>query len=200
MNIPLNHSGYSNTDFYGVPPVLDMTFGVNFGLFNTSYLTAAYILPVTGPQPFSGEFALQFNFLFGRSRREAPAADPADHRRLRTFPRLTERRRSRPRANSALGCTWPAVATLVLLAVSWPVLATLVFFAVWWPSAATLVFFGGTWTWDRVTCRLARAFGVPLPARTGRDACTTTGRRRRVPWQDLSLIGVARRGSEIVGL
>ena len=68
MNIPLNHRGYSNTDFYAVPDVLDMTFGVNFGLFNTSYLTAAYILPVTGPQPFSGEFALQFNFLFGRSR------------------------------------------------------------------------------------------------------------------------------------
>jgi hypothetical protein len=69
MNIPLNHSGYSITDLYGVPPVLDMTFGVNFGLFNTSYLTAAYVVPVTGPQPFSGEFALQFNFLFGRSRR-----------------------------------------------------------------------------------------------------------------------------------
>jgi len=72
MNIPLNHSGYSNTDFYGVPPVLDMTFGVNFGLFNASYLTAAYIIPVTGPQPFSGEFALQFNFLFGRSRGAGP--------------------------------------------------------------------------------------------------------------------------------
>ena len=69
MNIPLNHYGYSNTDFFGVPPVLDMTFGVNFGLFNSSYLTAGYVTPVTGPQPFSGEFVLQFNFLFGRSRR-----------------------------------------------------------------------------------------------------------------------------------
>ena len=69
MNIPLNHYGYSNTDSYGVPPVLDMTFGVNFGLFNSSYLTAGYVTPVTGPQPFSGEFVLQFNFLFGRSRR-----------------------------------------------------------------------------------------------------------------------------------
>ena len=69
MNIPLNHYGYSNTDSYGVPPVLDMTFGVNFGLFNCSYLTAGYVTPVTGPQPFSGEFVLQFNFLFGRSRR-----------------------------------------------------------------------------------------------------------------------------------
>ncbi|MGA2699516.1 MAG: hypothetical protein ABSH35_00265 [Isosphaeraceae bacterium] len=69
MNIPLNHYGYSNTDFYGVPPVLDMTFGVNFGLCNSSYLTAGYVTPVTGPRPFSGEFVLQFNFLFGRSRR-----------------------------------------------------------------------------------------------------------------------------------
>jgi len=69
MNIPLNHYGYSNTDFYGVPAVLDMTFGVNFGLCNSSYLTAGYVTPVTGPRPFSGEFVLQFNFLFGRSRR-----------------------------------------------------------------------------------------------------------------------------------
>jgi hypothetical protein len=72
MNIPLNHSGYSNSDFFGVPPVLDMTFGVNIGFFNSSYLSAGYVLPVTGPQPFSGEFALQFNFLFGRSRGARP--------------------------------------------------------------------------------------------------------------------------------
>jgi hypothetical protein len=77
MNIPLNHSGYSNTDSYGVPPVLDMTFGVNFGLLNSAYLTTAYVVPVTGPQPFSGEFVLQFNWLFGRSRRAGiPAITP----------------------------------------------------------------------------------------------------------------------------
>ncbi|MCA1685572.1 MAG: hypothetical protein LC745_06220, partial [Planctomycetia bacterium] len=68
LNIPLNHRGYTS-DPFGVPTVLDLTFGLNLEIFGNSVLTFAYVRPVTGPLPFDGEFALLFNARFGASRR-----------------------------------------------------------------------------------------------------------------------------------
>ena len=73
-NVPVNHSHYSVTDTFGVPTVVDLTFGTTFGIQSRSFLTFAYIVPVTGPQPFSGEFSLQFNWLFGPTARRALSA------------------------------------------------------------------------------------------------------------------------------
>ena len=70
-NVPMNHSHYSTTDLYGVPTVVDLTFGTTVGIQSRSFLTFAYVQPVTGPKPFSGEFTLQFNWLFGGTARRA---------------------------------------------------------------------------------------------------------------------------------
>lgn len=68
LNTPFNHRGYSVSDLYGIPDVLDLTFAGNFEFRHRSYLSIAYITPVTGPRPFSGELAVLFNFRFGQNR------------------------------------------------------------------------------------------------------------------------------------
>jgi hypothetical protein len=68
VNIPLNHSSLNFNDTYGTPTVVDLTFGVNTQVCRRGILTLGYALPVTGPTPFSGEFILQFNWLFGGGR------------------------------------------------------------------------------------------------------------------------------------
>jgi hypothetical protein len=65
LNIPLNHDRWSFSDTYGTPTVVDLTFGLNTQFCQRGLLTLGYALPVTGPQPFSGEFILQFNWRFG---------------------------------------------------------------------------------------------------------------------------------------
>jgi hypothetical protein len=69
VNTPLNHRGYRLSDPFGIPDVVNLTFGINFEIFGNSILTLSYVRPVTGPLPFDGEFALLFNMRFGPSRR-----------------------------------------------------------------------------------------------------------------------------------
>jgi hypothetical protein len=71
VNIPLNHSSWSANDTYGTPTVVDLTFGLNAVYWQRGILRVGYCVPVTGPQPFSGEFMLQFNWLFGNVGRRA---------------------------------------------------------------------------------------------------------------------------------
>ena len=73
INVPLNHAGsFVATDRAATPNVVDLTFGINVFLGERSVLSLAYIRPVTGPLPFNGEFALLFNYNFGRTRRPPP--------------------------------------------------------------------------------------------------------------------------------
>jgi hypothetical protein len=69
LNIPLNHTPWNFNDTYGTPTVVDLTFGLNTVFCTRGILRLGYCLPVTGPPPFSGEFILQFNWLFGNVRR-----------------------------------------------------------------------------------------------------------------------------------
>jgi hypothetical protein len=77
LNIPLNWAGFQPRYLGSTPDVVDLTWGVNLGLASRAMLTAAYVHPVTGPTPFSGELALMLNVPFGgRSGRNIPLTPP----------------------------------------------------------------------------------------------------------------------------
>ena len=65
VNTPLNHQGFHFSDPASQPYVVDLTFGTTFVLRQRSFLTFAYVTPVTGPKPFEGELAVLFNYRFG---------------------------------------------------------------------------------------------------------------------------------------
>jgi len=65
VNTPLNHAGFRFNDPASQPYIVDLTFGTTFILRQRSYLTFAYVTPVTGPMPFQGELAVLFNYRFG---------------------------------------------------------------------------------------------------------------------------------------
>jgi hypothetical protein len=71
VNIPLNHTPWNFNDTYGTPTVVNLTFGLNTVFWQRGILRVGYCLPVTGPPPYSGEFMLQFNWLFGNLGRRA---------------------------------------------------------------------------------------------------------------------------------
>ena len=72
INSPLTHRDWTNpNDISGTPDVLNLTYGVNVGLSRQGVLTFGWVTPVTGPQPFSYEAVLLFNWRFGRSRTNA---------------------------------------------------------------------------------------------------------------------------------
>jgi hypothetical protein len=74
---PLNHRDPLNSaDLAGSPDVVDMTFGLNFGIKNTAVLTAAFAVPVTSLKPFDSEAILMLNIFFGRTRRQMLAITP----------------------------------------------------------------------------------------------------------------------------
>jgi hypothetical protein len=65
VNTPLNHRDVFNLgDAAGTPDVVDLTIGSTFVARERCLLSAAYVNPVTGPRPFSGEFLLQLNIRF----------------------------------------------------------------------------------------------------------------------------------------
>jgi hypothetical protein len=65
VNTPLNHRGAFRTDdLIGVADVVDLTFGVNIGLYQGGLLSVGYVTPITGPRPFDGEFLALLNFRF----------------------------------------------------------------------------------------------------------------------------------------
>jgi hypothetical protein len=77
LNIPLNWVGFQPQYIGGTPNVVDLTYGLNAGLGGRAVLSAAYVHPVTGPLPFSGEFALMLNIPFGgRTGRNFPLTPP----------------------------------------------------------------------------------------------------------------------------
>jgi hypothetical protein len=77
LNIPLNWAGFQARNIGSTPDVVDLTFGVNIGLGSRAVISTAYVRPVTGPLPFSGEYVLTLNFLFGgRPGRQLPLTPP----------------------------------------------------------------------------------------------------------------------------
>src|SRR5262249_22780696 len=53
VNNPINHRDWFNKfDLAGSPDVVDLTYGINFGIRNTAVLSAAFVTPVTSPKPF----------------------------------------------------------------------------------------------------------------------------------------------------
>jgi hypothetical protein len=69
VNSPFTHTNWHNRlDVAAQPTVLNLTYGVNFQLQRSAILTAAFIQPVTSPQPFSAEVAVFLNIFYGRSR------------------------------------------------------------------------------------------------------------------------------------
>jgi hypothetical protein len=63
FNDPLNHRGSSSTPI-GVDDVIDLTYGVTFGLGQHSTLGVSLVTPVTGPRPFDWEAQVNFNCRF----------------------------------------------------------------------------------------------------------------------------------------
>lgn len=77
LNIPLNWAGFQPRYLGSTPDVVDLTWGLNLGLASRAVLSAAYVHPVTGPTPFSGELALMLNVPFGgRPGRNIPLTPP----------------------------------------------------------------------------------------------------------------------------
>ncbi len=77
LNIPLNWAGFQPRFLGSTPDVVDLNWGLNLGLASRAVLSVAYVHPVTGPTPFSGELALMLNVLFGgRPGRNIPFTPP----------------------------------------------------------------------------------------------------------------------------
>ena len=78
LNIPLNWAGFQPRFLGSTPDVVDLNWGLNLGLASRAVLSVAYVHPVTGPTPFSGELALLLNVPFGgRPGRNIPLTPPS---------------------------------------------------------------------------------------------------------------------------
>ncbi|WP_169978631.1 hypothetical protein [Tautonia rosea] len=70
INTPLTHRDPFNIeDPFGTPDMVNLTYGVNFGLTDRALLSSAIITPVTGPRPFDFEVAVLLNIYFGGTSR-----------------------------------------------------------------------------------------------------------------------------------
>jgi len=68
INDPLNHRNpFNPRDLSATPDFVDLTYGVNFGIYSRSLLTFAVVTPVSSPKPFDFETMVFFNIFFGRS-------------------------------------------------------------------------------------------------------------------------------------
>ncbi len=77
LNIPLNFAGFNINYIGSTPDVVDLTYALNVGFGGRAVLSTAYIHSVTGPTPFSGEFAMMLNIPFGgRPGRNIPLTPP----------------------------------------------------------------------------------------------------------------------------
>ena len=77
VNTPINHRNpFSTTDISGTPDVVNLTYGVNVLFRRRFMLTAAFIMPVSSPQPFNTEAALLLNVYFGRMPLQTQVAPP----------------------------------------------------------------------------------------------------------------------------
>jgi len=69
VNSPFTHRDWHNRlDYAAVADTVNLTYGVNFQFQRSAILTAAFIHPVTSPQPFSSEVAVFLNVFYGRTR------------------------------------------------------------------------------------------------------------------------------------
>jgi hypothetical protein len=69
VNSPFTHRDWKNRfDTAGSADVVNLTYGLNFQFQRTAVLSTALVTPVTGPRPFSAEFAIFLNIYYGRTR------------------------------------------------------------------------------------------------------------------------------------
>ncbi|MGP0066723.1 MAG: hypothetical protein ACLQGP_24425 [Isosphaeraceae bacterium] len=69
VNDPLTHRDFDNQlDLTGTPDVVNLTYGINTMIGQSSVFTFGVVTPVTGPRPFEYELVALINFRFGRSR------------------------------------------------------------------------------------------------------------------------------------
>ena len=77
MNAPLNHRNpFNRFDLAAAANTCNLTYGLNVMFASRAMLTAALVTPVSNPKPFDTEFALFFNFYFGRTARNPAAITP----------------------------------------------------------------------------------------------------------------------------
>jgi hypothetical protein len=77
VNTPFNHRNpFNATDPAASPYVTNLTYGLNVLFRGRASLTAALVTPVTSPKPFDAEFALLFNYYFGRTARSSLPITP----------------------------------------------------------------------------------------------------------------------------
>jgi hypothetical protein len=74
---PLNHRNpYSRQDAVGMTDIVDLTYGLNIGIYSRTLLTFAVVTPVTSPKPFDFEAVVFLNFFFGAPRRPQAQVPP----------------------------------------------------------------------------------------------------------------------------
>ncbi|MDR3635518.1 MAG: hypothetical protein P4L84_17065 [Isosphaeraceae bacterium] len=77
VNDPLNHrNAFNALDPAATPDMVNLTYGMNIGFNQNTFLTMAVVTPVTGPRPFELEAMAFLNVFFGRSARQAPIVPP----------------------------------------------------------------------------------------------------------------------------
>jgi len=77
VNSPLTHGDWTNrNDPGGVPNIVNLTYGINFGFYSRSILTFGLVTPVTGPRPFDYEAVILFNLFYGGTSRRMQGYPP----------------------------------------------------------------------------------------------------------------------------
>jgi hypothetical protein len=77
VNSPLNHRNpYNIYDPAASASSCNLTYGLNLMFGGRSMLTAALVTPVSSPKPFDAEFALLFNYYYGRTARRPTQITP----------------------------------------------------------------------------------------------------------------------------
>ena len=74
---PLNHRDpYSIRDPAGMTDIVNLTYGINIGIFERTLVTFGVVTPVTSPKPFDFEVMAFVNYFFGARRRRQLATPP----------------------------------------------------------------------------------------------------------------------------
>ncbi len=74
---PLNHRNpYSLRDPAGMTDIVNLTYGINIGIFDRTLITFGVVTPVTSPKPFDFEAMAFVNYFFGGRRRPQLTTPP----------------------------------------------------------------------------------------------------------------------------
>jgi hypothetical protein len=77
INTPLNHRNPFNAfDLSATPDYVDLTYGINIGIYSRTLLTFAVCTPISSPKPFDFETMMFLNIFFGRSVRNPVQTPP----------------------------------------------------------------------------------------------------------------------------